>query len=481
LRKIFYLLLPLTLFLFSIPDFVSANDNSSADERVIVIFKDKADKKAVTNVKGMVKKQYKNVKALAVTATKASIKRLAANPDVLSIEKDKVVHIKSQFTDWGIQQIQASTAWKSGLTGKGVNISVIDTGVADHPDLSIAGGVSVVSYTTSYVDDNGHGTHVAGIIGAKNNEIGTVGVAPEANLFAVKAMDNSGSGYVSDIIAGIDWSIQNKMDIINLSLGLSTDSYALHDAVNKAYNNGIIVVAAAGNDGTPDGYGDTVDYPAKYPNVIAVSATDLNNNRGIFSATGDAVQVAAPGVDIVSTYLHGSYARASGTSMAAPFTTGTLALLKEANLALNNLTLREKLYNSTLDIGMPGKDSFYGHGLIQAPVLVQPAKSLVPTVKNIVTTVRTNKSLYFSREKVSLVVTVSDDSGNKLRNAKIGLAVTSPKGAITKFKGNTNNQGVFKFTIITSAKSPKGRYTIKTDTSLAGYKSSSAQTTYNLK
>lgn len=152
-----------------------------------------------------------------------------------------------------------------------------------------------------------------------------MGVAPNVSLYALKALSNTGSGYISDIIAGIDWSITNKMDIINMSFGSSSSSKALEKAVNTAYNNGLLIVAAAGNTRTLSGKTDTINYPAKYnQSVIAVSAIDNNDQRPYWSSTGKEVEVSAPGVNILSTYLNGQIVAMSGTSSAAPFVTGNL-------------------------------------------------------------------------------------------------------------------------------------------------------------
>ncbi|WP_242878802.1 S8 family peptidase [Clostridium beijerinckii] len=280
---------------------------STSNERVIVVFKNKADKNVVSKARGNVRREYKNANVLSASIPTTSIKDLKNDPNVLAVEQDIIVKTNSQTVDWGVNRIQAQTSWSSSYTGKGVKIGIVDTGIANHEDLSVAGGAAFTSYTTSYLDDNGHGTHVAGIIGAKNNGYGIVGVANEASLYAIKVLGNDGAGYLSDIIAGIDWCITNKMDIINLSLGSSIPSTALQQEVDKAYNQGILVVAAAGNDGTSDGSTDTVDYPAKYSSVIAVAAIDSNNKRPSFSSTGNTVEVAAPGVNILSTYLNLNY------------------------------------------------------------------------------------------------------------------------------------------------------------------------------
>jgi uncharacterized repeat protein (TIGR02543 family) len=191
-----------------------------------------------------------------------------------------------------------------------------------------------------------------------------VGIAPGASIYAVKVLDYNGDGYTSDIIEGIQWAISHDMDIINLSLGSFTSNTTLEAVVNQAYSQGILVVAAAGNDGPGVG----IAYPARYASVIAVGATDINNNIAEFSCTGSDLEVAAPGVSIYSTYFTGSYITLSGTSMACPYVCGDLALLKQANPTYTNVQLRELLDKTTVDLGATGRDSQFGYGLIQAPL-----------------------------------------------------------------------------------------------------------------
>ncbi|HAQ06866.1 MAG TPA: hypothetical protein DCR24_04825, partial [Bacillus bacterium] len=262
--------------------------------------------------------------------------------------------------------VQAERAWKANYTGKNVKVAILDSGISPHPDLKIAGGVSFVSYTNSFSDDNGHGTHVAGIVGALNNDIGTVGVAPDAQIYAVKVLDSRGNGYLSDILSALDWAITNKMDIVNLSLGSLEKSPILEYTINKAYNAGTLIVAAGGNSGNKEGTGDNVAYPARYNSVIAVSAVDQQKNRGSFSATGNSIEYSAPGVSILSTYLNNGYARLTGTSMATGFVTGNLALLKEIYPTMTNSELREQLKKTAFDLGNPGRDPWFGYGLVQS-------------------------------------------------------------------------------------------------------------------
>ncbi|WP_066055761.1 PA14 domain-containing protein [Robertmurraya korlensis] len=361
------------LFLLLSISFITNNDVAKAADfeniRVIVLFQGKVNNEVIYQAKGIVIDEIKGLNAVVAEIPTSALKTIQFNPIVKLIEVDQVLEVGVQREGWGILKINAPNAWTSSITGKGIKVAVLDSGISPHEDLQVAGGVSFVSYTSSYYDDNGHGTHVAGVIGAKRNSIGVVGVAPDASIYSVKVMDQNGEGYLSDLIAGVDWAISNKMDIINLSISSPNGSYLLKQSVDKAYNSGLLVVAAAGNNGKSDGSGDTVEYPAKYSSVIAVSATDSNDKRGSFSATGDTVEVAAPGVSILSTYPTNMYVTMSGTSMATPFVAGNLALLKQVYPSYTNQQLRELLQTTVKDIGVSGRDAFYGYGLIQSPAV----------------------------------------------------------------------------------------------------------------
>jgi len=364
--------------------FASAT-TQTATKRYIIKFKTSNvnGSQVISKHNGHFKHQYKHINAAVADMTLQTVSSLQKDSNVAYVQPDNIVKASATtLTNWGVGDINAPTSWQSGLTGKGVNIAIIDTGAGPHSDLLIAGGTNVItgSATTSYTDDNGHGTHVAGIVAAEGLNGGVEGVAPGASIYAVKALDSSGSGYTSDIISGIDWAINNKMNIISMSLGSSDSDTALQSAVDTAYSDGLLIVAAAGNDGNLDGTDTDTEYPANYSSVIAVGAVDSDNNIAYFSSTGSKLEVVAPGVDIESTYLNNSYEEMSGTSMATPFVAGDLALLKQEYPTDTNVQLRQLLDTNVKDLGTVGRDSLYGFGLIQAPQYVNISTNPVVVV-----------------------------------------------------------------------------------------------------
>jgi hypothetical protein len=340
-------------------DQIKENMNQTTYYRVNVLFKPGTHEQLLENTDGYIVGETENIKMVTIYLPMDEIDRLRLNPNVISLELDHIVEVKPQQISWNYKKMAVPRSKRTGLTGRGVKVAVIDTGIATHPDLVVSGGHSFVSYTNSYEDDNGHGTHVAGIIAAGDNGFGIVGVAPDSRIYSLKSLDQNGVGFLSDIITAIDWAITNRMDVINVSLGTSQDSIVL-----KSF----MVVAAAGNEGNPEGIGDTVSVPARYQSAIAVAATDEQNNRASFSATGPAIEVSAPGVDVVSTYLQNDYVMMAGTSMAAPAVTGTIALLKQAKPGISALEIREALRKYAVDLGNKGKDDWFGYGLVQTPI-----------------------------------------------------------------------------------------------------------------
>jgi thermitase len=261
-----------------------------------------------------------------------------AEPNYIAQASLALPNDPSYSTDWGMDKIGVVTGWSdypgSYVSTGGVPIAIVDTGVqSTHPDLSgrvlTASGANCVNYygtcaSDPAADDNGHGTHVAGIAGAAtNNGIGVAGVAFSSPIIPVKVLDSTGSGSYAAITNGITWAVQHGAKVINLSLGGTGYSQTLCDAITSALNNGVLVVAAAGNSGS-----SVATYPAACPGTVGVAATDSTDSTASWSNYGAPnVFVSAPGVGIYSTYDNSSYATLSGTSMATPFVTGLAALL----------------------------------------------------------------------------------------------------------------------------------------------------------
>ena len=285
--------------------------------------------------------------------------------------------MQAQTLPWGIDRVDAELVWPSGNTGAAIKVGVIDTGISlSHPDLqaNIKGAYNAIRSTRSANDDNGHGSHVAGTIAAVTNSQGIVGVAPSTHLYAIKVLSSSGSGYLSDIIEGLDWAISSDLDVVNLSLGTGSNIQSFHDAITRTYNAGIVIAAAAGNSG------GAVIYPAAYEEAIAVSATDSNNAIAYFSSRGPEVDVAAPGVSIYSTYKGSKYATLSGTSMATPHVAGAAALVLKTTVGAYDADgdgtwdpseVKAKLQATATDLGTPGFDNLFGAGLLDAFQAVQ--------------------------------------------------------------------------------------------------------------
>ncbi len=466
--------------------------------RVIVLFKNRADRGLIEQARGRVNREFINIPALAVTIPSTALQGLRNNPNVEIIENDMQVNVTAQTKDWGIDRIGVPNSWQSGLTGRGIRIAIVDTGIARHDDLIITGGVAYTTYTTSFHDDNGHGTHVAGIIGARNNQIGTVGIAPEADLFAVKVLGRDGTGYLSDVIAGIDWSINNRMDIINLSLGSPSSSATLERIVDIAYNQDILVVASAGNEGNNAGTGDNVLYPARYNSTIAVAATDTNDNRASFSSTGNTIELSAPGVNVISTHLNNNYVRMSGTSMASPYVAGNIALLRQLYPTLSVRNLRTMLQNNVVDLGTTGRNSLFGYGLIQAFVaedtnnenIVEPTPTPTPpppsppaepeVTINTITAVSTDKEIYIARERVFITAVVRDENNNLLRGTEVSLIVTTPAGVKFRATNTTNMNGEVTFMYITRGNAVKGAYDVYVQSKYKQYMPSESTMTFQV-
>lgn len=294
----------------------------------------------------------------------------------------KVQEIKKEVNEIpdGVKMIHAPLLWEQSKKGDGIVIAVIDTGCQiSHPDLKnrIIGGRNFTKdyfrNPNNYNDNNGHGTHVAGTISASENNIGVLGVAPMANLLILKALRKDGSGDYKNIIDAINYAVKwrgknnERVRIISMSLGGSSDYNKLHNAVKKAVSNNIMLICASGNEGDGNEKTDEFSYPAAYPEAISVGAIDLNKNIAKYSNSNQNVDLVAPGSDILSTYPKNKYAKLSGTSMAAPHVSGAAALIIKASEAEYGRTLSEaelyaQLMKKTTSLGMNKKSE--GNGLL---------------------------------------------------------------------------------------------------------------------
>lgn len=327
------LLVLLCALILIVPAAVYAGD----DGNKIVVFKaavaQDLKEKSVNDAGGVWVKRLDLVNGAAVRLPAGVERKLADNALVEGVYPDLVMSLvvdfkaTDQITPWGITRIGADRAWTNS-TGEGVRVAVIDSGIdVDHPDLAgnIKGGFNAVNHNKSFDDGFGHGTHVAGIIASMNNNFGVVGTSYNASLYGVKVLSDSGYGRLSDLIEGLGWAVENHMQVVNISLETSQNIEPFRKAIAETNAAGVVIVAAAGNEGGP------TNYPAAYPEVIAVSAVDQAGNIAPWSNFGK-IELAAPGVDILSTIPVGllpgsSYYLASGTSMASPYVAGTVALL----------------------------------------------------------------------------------------------------------------------------------------------------------
>jgi len=360
---------------------------ASVSERAVIIGFNKkpgaAERRLLRGHKGRMRHAFRLINAFAANLPEQEIARLRANPRIKYVVEDAVVSAvepelaEAEYGDsWGVLHIGCQLVHDQGITGQGVKIAVLDTGIDyTHPQLSpnFRGGYDFVFADDDPYDDswNSHGTHVAGIIAAAADGGGVVGGAPDASLYAVKVLDGGGFGLLSWVVAGIEWAVASGMDIANISIA-GPDSPVLRDACDAAYNAGLLLVAAGGNTRSGD-----VLYPAAYASVIAVSASDQSDLPAWFSPMAAEVELMAPGVEIASTAADGEYALMSGTSQAAPHVTAVAALMMSGQQVdvnrdglLSNLDIRLRLQQTALDLGDEGRDELYGFGLVDAAAIV---------------------------------------------------------------------------------------------------------------
>jgi hypothetical protein len=397
---------------------------------------------------------YWLVPAIAAEVPQSALQALRNNPNVTNVDIDtQVYEIDAELdASVGVKRIGSGVVHDGGNRGAGVRVCVIDSGVDyTHPDLSgsFEDGWDFVNDDSDPFDDRGHGTHVTGIVLARDNGFGVVGVAPEAQVLAYKILDQNGQGFIADAIAALQECILAGGRVTNSSFGTQSDPGS---TVKAAYDNaealGLVNVAAAGNRTSLFGTCTTIAFPARYSSVIAVTSTDSNDKIASTSCRGPEAELAAPGVNINSTVPTGScaycassgYRTLSGTSMASPHVAGVAALVVASDIGdadedgWINDEVRQRLQLTADDLGTAGRDSSYGYGLVDADEAAPPAPPNPPAApSNLTATAMSSSRIDLSWEDNS-----NNESGFKVERctdspcsdafvqiASVGAGVTS--------------------------------------------------------
>ena len=282
------------------------------------------------------------------------------------VDLQHVPHSEQDGVDWALTSYSIPDLWQR-TKGEGVTVAVIDSGVAPHYALENVVDRRNFSSDSEVYDTLGHGTHVAGVIGATKGP--AKGIAPGCKIISLKVLGHSGMGSNDAVATAVRFAAEADVDLVCMSLGSPSPSANVHQAIQYATGKGVIVICAAGNDG------GAVNFPAAFHETVAVGAVDKHGNVCDFSSRGKEIVVAAPGQDITSTWLADGYATISGTSMAAPFVAGVLALYLSHHGPATHADILAALSESARDAGPPGHDHTYGWGLMD------PARLLGPQVK----------------------------------------------------------------------------------------------------
>lgn len=437
-------------------------------------------------------------------STQELIDALSGLRSVEAAQPNYIYTTQSQIVPWGLAEDgvrAAAEVHATKYTGEGITVAVVDTGIyQDHEDLNdniwnpvngdcqvdgedkncIYGGWDFVNDDNNPVDDQGHGTHVAGTVAAEDNQTGVVGVAPNATLMAVKVLDSGGSGTTADIASGIDFARTNGADVVNMSIGASSYDEALEDAVDNAWDSGLVVISAAGNESMQE-----ISYPAGFEHSISVGAIqqssdllnpdeDMNTRLAYFSNYGS-VDVVAPGMRINSTVCNcGSYDGTysgdywAGTSMATPHVAGVAALLLEANSNFTPAQVKHRLEATATDLGEPGRDQYFGSGLVNA---AEGTKQLTDSIVVITNYESSNDgtapTVYLPQSPADGVSTtpiqvkVMDETGTFVSGALVNATTTL--GTLVAASVTTDADGIATFTLTAPATEGTATLTVASD------------------
>jgi subtilisin family serine protease len=485
----------------------------SAKVPVVILFKDKVTDKHENLVKssgGEIKHTYKIINGLAANLSEKEVDNLKKNPLVASVDPDVEVRALDINAD---NQIRASDVWSAGYTGTGVKVAILDTGIdTTHPEFNsriVNCHNEIYKVKTTCLDENGHGTHVAGIVGASGVYPSAKGVAPSALFVIDQVLNAQGSGSLSGIIAGIDYSVASGAKVISMSLGTSPitknspncdSTYpSFTAAITNAVNAGVTVVAAAGNSGQQG-----VGAPACISKTIAVAAVSSTDSIASFSSVGAPVKdhgIAAPGVSIFSTWKSGAYNTISGTSMATPHVSGTIALMLQAKPSLTPTEIKNTLFNtactSTTDPSCPTgavPNNSYGYGRVDAlravNAVLAPVSPPPTTIHDVAVTDVTAPSSVVQGNTVTVGVTVKNE-GTESESFTASLADTTDNTSIgsqsvtlaaggsqtIQFSWSTSSASVALHTLTATASTVTGETDTADNTKTASVTVTSSSTT----
>ncbi len=361
------------------------------------------------------------------------------NDEVVLIEGESSASLYSLPSDelygeqWQTQMVNAEFAWKMETYGNGIKIAVIDSGCFPHDDLKVnlLEGKNYFDGSVDTTDADGHGTHVSGIIAAENNDFGIIGVAPKAKIVPLKCFENNNASF--DIIAEAIYDAVDIFDcqIINMSFGTSINSRTIKEAINYAYKNGLILVAAVGNYGT-----STIYYPAGYEEVIGVGSVGIDKEKSEFSQSNESVTVVAPGEMVKSTSNTNGYEYKQGTSQSAPFVSGMAAILLSMNNNISNEDFKQILIELSDDIGQEGYDIVFGYGVLNG---VNYIDFILENVKYYVSPINqsTNGSYVYiknnTNEPLEAISIFACYENHRMKNSKISNLTLMPADEIISY------------------------------------------------
>ena len=360
--------------------------SETQEKEYIISYENSVEEDLIKEVGGKPIKSFKYSPAVTASLTKQQVNKLMKNKMIVDVEQNEKVYAAENddnmgnypmnnvtYPSWNLKQTRINKVLNKGIRGGDIKVGVIDSGIStSHFDLKVEGGVNILDSAGTYDDDYGHGTRVAGIIAALDNNIGVKGVAPDAELYSIKVLDSKGEGMISDIISGIEWAIENDIDIINLSVQTTIENKLLKKTINQAIKQGLIIVAAAGNKGYSETE-STITYPANYQSVISVGALTKKKLRADFSSIGENLDLMAPGEYVYTTFGKGYFVAFSGTSIATPHVTGTAALMLSVNQSLTQSQIKKILKKSATPLG---EERIYGAGELNANKAIKKTEKI---------------------------------------------------------------------------------------------------------